>query len=131
MTRLLTQVAILFFFYTFASFSSASASESDGVSLAKEIILLEATSYRVVTEFNVYAMQEDKQSEKRLFDVLARGDQLNSLFMDQSSALALSWSKYRSFAWEKHERAQGDTYVFNDMRILHQDLLIIISGIKK
>ena len=129
MKRLFAQVVMLLSFYTLASFSSANASE--GPSLAKEIIFLEATSYRVVTEFNVYAMQKDKKSEQRLFDVLARGDQLSSLFADQSSALAPSWSKYRNFAWEKHQRAQGDTYVFNDMRILHQDLLIIISGIKK
>jgi hypothetical protein len=129
MTRLLTQVAILFFFYTFASYSSAS--ESEGVSLAKEIILLEATSYRVVTEFNVYAMQKDKQSEKRLFDVLATGDQLSDLFADQSNTLASSWSKYRNFAWAKHHQKSGDTYVFNDMRILHKELLTIILKVKK
>jgi hypothetical protein len=128
MKCLLAQVVMLLSFY---SLVSSSVVASEGPSLAKEIIFLEANSYRVVTEFNVYAMQKDKKSEQRLFDVLARGDQLSSLFADQSSAIAPSWSKYRSFAWEKHQQAQGDTYVFNDMRILHQKLLNIISGIKK
>jgi hypothetical protein len=129
MKRLLAQVVMLLSFYTLASFSSAGASEAP--SLSKEIIFLEANSYRVVTEFNVYAMQQDKKSKQRLFDVLARGDQLSALFADQSSALAPSWSKYRSFAWAKHEQRTGDIYVFNDMRTLHQNLLTIIAGVKK
>ena len=102
MKRLLTHVVMLFSFYSLASFSSADASE--GANLAKEIILLEANSYRVVTEFNVYGMQKDKKSEQRLFDVLATGDQLSTLFADQSNDLAPSWSKYRSFAWAKHKQ---------------------------
>jgi hypothetical protein len=76
-------------------------------------------------------MQKDKKSEQRLFDVLATGDQLSVLFSEQSMALAPSWSKYRSFAWAKHQQAQGDTYVFNDMRALHQELLSIITAVKK
>ena len=129
MKRLLVQVVTLLSFCTLASFSSANSNE--GANLAKDIILLEANSYRVVTEFNVYSMQKDKKSEQRLFDVLATGDQLSVLFSEQSMALAPSWSKYRSFAWAKHQQAQGDTYVFNDMRALHQELLSIITAVKK
>ena len=99
--------------------------------LAKEIILFEANSYRVVTEFNVYAMQKDAVSEKSLFDVLEKGDQMSRLFREQSKALASSWEKYRSFAWDKHSHTAGDTYVFNDMRILHRDFLINIADVKK
>jgi hypothetical protein len=129
MKCLLAQVIMFLSFYTLAFSSSADASE--GPNLAKEIIFLEATSYRVVTEFNVYAMQKDKKSEQRLFDVLARGDQLSLLFADQSSALAASWSKYRSFAWAKHEQRTGNIYIFNDMRTLHRDFLTIITDVKK
>jgi hypothetical protein len=100
------------------------------VSLAKEIILLEATSYRVVTKFNVYAMQKDKQSEKRLFDVLATGDHLSDLFASQSNTLASSWPKYRNFPWAKHPQNSGDTYLFNEMCILHKELLAIIVRVK-
>lgn len=110
--------------------SATSADVREDANLAKEIILLEANSYRVVTEFNVYAMQKDKKSEQRLFDVLATGDQLSALFTEHSEVLNPSWSKYRSFAWEKHKQADGDTYVFNDMRILHEELLSIITTVK-
>ena len=127
MKYLLAQVVVLFSFFTFASVAQA----EEDVSLAKEIILFEANSYRVVTEFNVHAMQSDKTSEQRLFDVLATGDQLSSLFAEQSSDLAPSWSKYRSFAWEKHTQKSGDTYIFNDMRIMHKELLAIIEDVKK
>ena len=110
-------------FAFFACFTSSNAQQGMGESsLAKDIILFEANSYRVVTEFNVYAMQKDKRSEQRLFDVLEKGDKLSGLFEQQSSSLAPSWDKYRSFSWEKHNQADGDidTYVFNDMRILHK-----------
>jgi hypothetical protein len=101
--------------------------------LAKEIILFEANSYRVVTEFNVHNMQKDKVSEQRLADVLAKGDELGPLFSEHSKTLLPSWKKYRSFAWEKHNQADGDidTYVFNDMRILHKELLAIIEQVKQ
>jgi hypothetical protein len=130
MKRLLAQVVILCSLFTLASISAAEASGE--ANLAKEIILFEANSYRVVTEFNVYAMQKDKASEQHLFDVLATGDQLSMLFTEQSNTLAPSWNKYRTFVWEKHNQADGgiDTYVFNDMRILHKDLLTIVSSIK-
>lgn len=129
MKRLFARTVILFSIFTLSAISSAESRE--GINLAKEIILLEANSYRVVTEFNVYGMQKDKKSEQRLFDVLAIGDELSVLFTEQSSELAPSWSKYRTFAWEKHKRADGDTYVFNDMRILHKELLSIITTVKK
>jgi len=129
MKHLLAYVVLLFSFVTLSSVSSAETSED--ANLAKEIILFEANSYRVVTEFNVYVMQKDSSSEQRLFDVLAKGDKLSALFADQTNELAPSWSKYRSFAWEKHKHESGDTYVFNDMRALHKELLTIISGVKK
>jgi hypothetical protein len=130
MKHLLAQVFMLFSCFTVASVSFAEVNED--ANLAKEIILFEANSYRVVTEFNVHAMQKDKQSEQRLFDVLATGDQLSSLFSEQSTTLASAWAKYRSFAWGKHKQADGDidTYVFNDMRILHKELLNIVDGVK-
>jgi hypothetical protein len=131
MKCLLVQVVI---FCSLFSLSSISAAEnSDEANLAKEIILFEANSYRVVTEFNVYAMQKDKASEQRLFDVLVTGDQLSILFAEQSNSLAPSWNKYRTFVWEKHSQTDGDidTYVFNDMRIFHKDLLTIVNRIKK
>jgi hypothetical protein len=122
-------VSLCFFsLYTRASVFSVDSSEAPSLA---ERLFFRSQSFRLVNEFNVYAIQRNKKPEKRLFDVLTRGDQLSSLYADQLSALAPSWSKYRNFAWEKHPRAQGDTYVFNDMRILHEDLLIIISGIKK
>ncbi|MBL4798649.1 MAG: hypothetical protein JKY50_14620 [Oleispira sp.] len=99
-------------------------------SLAKEIILFEANSYRVVTEFNVYSMQKDKVSEQRLFDVLSIGDRLSLLFSEQSKDLVSNWDQYRAFAWQKHVHAEGDTYVFNDMRILHRDLLAAVTLVK-
>jgi hypothetical protein len=131
MKRLLAQVIILCSFLSLALISTAD--ENGEANLAKEIILFEANSYRVVTEFNVYAMQKDKVSEQRLFDVLAIGDQLSILFTEQSNNLAPSWNKYRTFAWQKRSQTDGgiDTYVFNDMRILHKDLLYIVSSIKK
>lgn len=129
MKRLLAHVVMLFSFVTLSSVSSAE--DSEDANLAKEIILFEANSYRVVTEFNVYVMQKDNSSEQSLFDVLAKGDQLSALFADQSNTLAPSWSKYRTFAWEKHKHQSGDTYVFNDMRALHKELLTIITGVKK
>ncbi|CCK74273.1 MAG: hypothetical protein KBT75_00920 [Oleispira antarctica] len=129
MKHLFAQAVIIFSFFTLSSVSSAEIRE-DG-NLAQEIVLLEANSYRVVTEFNVYAMQKDKKSEQRLFDVLATGDQLSSLFAEQSTELAPSWAKYRSFARANYKQAQGDTYIFNDMRALHQKLLTIISTVKK
>ncbi|MFT6448440.1 MAG: hypothetical protein ACJAW8_000787 [Oleispira sp.] len=129
MKRLISKVVIIFSFFTLCS--AATAAEQEDVNLAKEIILLEANSYRVVTEFNVYGIQKDKKSEQRLFDVLAIGDELSALFIEQSSELDVSWSKYRSFAWTKHKRADGDTYVFNDMRILHKELLTAIESVKK
>ena len=109
----------------------ANASGLQEGSLAKEIILFEANSYRVVTEFNVYAMQKDKVSEQRLFEVLATGDRLSQLFAEQSKDLVSNWDKYRAFAWQKHAHADGDTYVFNDMRILHRDLLLVVTLVKK
>lgn len=121
-------------FTLLAFISTASAQQGlEESNLAKDIILFEANSYRVVTEFNVHAMQKDKESEQRLFDVLAKGDELSGKFDSQFSNLSPSWSKYRSFTWEKHNQADGDidTYVFNDMRILHKDLLTIIDDIKK
>lgn len=121
-------------FTLLAFISTASAQQGlEESNLAKDIILFEANSYRVVTEFNVHAMQKDKESEQRLFDVLAKGDELSGKFDNQFSNLSPSWSKYRSFTWEKHNQTDGDidTYVFNDMRILHKDLLIIIDDIKK
>jgi hypothetical protein len=127
MKYFLAQVIVLFSFFTLVSVAKA----GENVSLAKEIILFEANSYRVVTEFNVHAMQKDKASEQRLFDVLATGDQLSSLFVEQSSDLGPSWSKYRSFAWEKHTQKDGDTYIFNDMRIMHKELLALIAGVRK
>jgi hypothetical protein len=128
MKFILVQIIILCGFFSSANASNNSIGESD---LAKEIILFEANSYRVVTEFNVYAMQKDTASEQKLFDVLAKGDQLGGLFNQQSKTLASSWNKYRSFAWDKHSHIDGDTYVFNDMRILHKDLLTNISEVKK
>jgi hypothetical protein len=130
MKFLLAQIVVL---CTLASGAFASGLQKDAFqeeSLAKEIILFEANSYRVVTEFNVYSMQKDKASEQRLFDVLARGDQLGQLFNKQSKDLMPSWKKYREFAWQKHSNAVGDTYVFNDMRILHRDLLSIVTEVK-
>lgn len=131
MKCLLAKIVLFISFVVFATVTSAE--ENDDVNLAKEIILFEANSYRVVTEFNVYAMQKDKSSEQRLLDVLATGDQLSSLFSGQSERLAPSWTKYRSFAWAKHNQVDGDidTYVFNDMRILHKELLSIIDDVKK
>ena len=123
------------FFVICSVFTSAFANDSNfgEAALAKEIILLEANSYRVVTEFNIHAMQKDKASEQRLFDVLATGDQLSELFAEQSQELEPSWKKYRTFIWSKHSQVDNniDTYVFNDMRILHKELLIVIEGIKK
>ena len=126
MKSLLAQIIIL---CTLASGAFSNGLEERN--LAKEIILFEATSYRVVTEFNVHAMQQDTVSEQDLFDVLAAGDQLSLLFNEQSKQLAPSWDKYRSFVWQKHTQADGDTYVFNDMRILHADLLSIVFLVKK
>lgn len=101
--------------------------------LAKDIILFEANTYRVSTEFNVHGMQKDKESAKTLFNVLARGDELSLLFTEQSAELAPSWNEYRSFVWKKHKQTGGeiDNYVFNDMRILHSKLLNIIVNVKK
>lgn len=100
---------------------------------AKTAIYLEAVSYRVVTEFNVHAMQKDKVSEQALFDTLALGDGYSDQLADVSKPLKQSWQKYRSFAWQKHDQADGDidTYVFNDMRILHRDFLTIMEDVKK
>lgn len=127
MIRLLAAVC---FFFTVIS--SVHAQKGMGESnLAKEIILFEANSYRVVTEFNMYAMQKDKSSEQRLSEVLVKGDELSALFVEQSKTIAPSWDKYRNFAWEKHTQADGDTYVFNDMRILHKELLTIVEDVKK
>lgn len=129
MKFLLAQLVIL------CTLTSGVLANDDGLesNLAKEIILFEANSYRVVTEFNVHAMQKDSASEQILFEVLATGDQLSGLFNEQSKDLASSWKKYRSFAWQKHSQADGDidTYVFNDMRILHRDLLAIVSDVKQ
>lgn len=116
---------------TFASTAFANSLGFEENSLAKEIILFEANSYRVVTEFNVYAMQKDSKSETSLFNVLAEGDRLSGLFDKQSKDLEHSWKKYREFTWAKHTQADGDTYVFNDMRILHSDLLVSIEEVKK
>lgn len=128
MKSLLAQIVIL---CTLVTGAVANASGLQEGNLAKEIILFEANSYRVVTEFNVYSMQKDKASEQRLFDVLATGDQLSKLFSEQSSDLVSSWEQYRAFSWQKHDHADGDTYVFNDMRILHRDLLSVVSLVKK
>ena len=84
MKRLFARTVILFSIFTLSAISSAESRE--GINLAKEIILLEANSYRVVTEFNVYGMQKDKKLEQRLFDVLAIGDEVSALFTEQSSA---------------------------------------------
>ena len=128
MKPLLAQIVIL---CTLLSGAFANASGLQEENLAKEIILFEANSYRVVTEFNVYAMQKDKVSEQRLFDVLATGDRLSQLFGEQSKDLVSNWDQYRDFAWQKHAHADGDTYVFNDMRILHRDLLLVVTMVKK
>ena len=125
---LLAKIIIL---CTFVSSAFANSLGFEENSLAKEIILFEANSYRVVTEFNVYSMQKDSKSETSLFNVLAEGDRLSKLFNKQSKDLAPSWQKYRKFTWEKHTQADGDTYVFNDMRILHRDLLVVIENVKK
>lgn len=121
--------------FTLLAFISSAAAQQglEESLLAQDIILFEANSYRVVTEFNVHAMQKDKESEQRLFDVLAKGDELSGKFDSQFPTLSPSWSQYRSFTWEKHSQADGDidTYIFNDMRILHKDLLTIIDDIKK
>lgn len=126
-------ITLLFIYCSIFTNATANDSGFGESSLAKEIILLEANSYRVVTEFNIHAMQKDKASEQRLFDVLATGDQLSGLFVEQSKTLAPSWNKYRTFTWEKHNQVDNniDTYVFNDMRILHKELLIVIESIKK
>lgn len=124
-------LAKIFILCTLAATASAKSTEFEQHNLAKEIILFEANSYRVVTEFNVHAMQKDKKSEEVLFRVLAEGDQLSGLFNNQFKDLAPSWKKYREFTWKKHKQFDGDTYVFNDMRILHRDLLVVIEGVKK
>jgi hypothetical protein len=128
--QLLAKIIIL---CTLASGAFANSPGLEENNLAKEIILFEANSYRVVTEFNVHAMQKDKKSAQSLFNVLETGDQLSQLFTQQSKALAPSWEKYRKFTWKKHTQIDGDidTYVFNDMRILHRDLLLIIADVKK
>lgn len=128
MKFVLAQIIILCSLFTGANANNSSIGEDN---LAKEIILFEANSYRVVTEFNVYAMQKDAVSEQKLLDVLTKGDQMSSLFNDQSKTLGSSWDKYRSFAWDKHSHIDGDTYIFNDMRILHKELLVNISEVKK
>lgn len=125
---LLAKIIIL---CTFVSSAFANSLGLDESSLAKEIILFEANSYRVVTEFNVHAMQKDRKSEEALFNVLAEGDRLSGLFKKQSNDLAPSWKKYREFTWLKHTQANEDSYVFNDMRILHRDLLVVIENVKK
>lgn len=125
---LLAKIIIL---CTFVSSAFANSLGFEENSLAKEIILFEANSYRVVTEFNVYSMQKDSKSETSLFNVLAEGDRLSKLFNKQSKDLAPSWQKYRKFTWEKHTQANEDSYVFNDMRILHGDLLVVIENVKK
>jgi hypothetical protein len=125
---LLAKIIIL---CTFVSSAFANSLGLDESNLAKEIILFEANSYRVVTEFNVYAMQKDSKSEEALFNVLAEGDRLSGLFKKQSNDLAPSWKKYREFTWLKHAQADEDSYVFNDMRILHRDLLVVIEDVKK
>lgn len=102
-------------------------------SLAKTTIYLEAVSYRVVTDFNVHAMQKDKISEQSLFDTLALGDGYSEQLASTSKPLKQSWQKYRSFAWQKHNQSDGDidTYIFNDMRILHREFLTVLSGVKQ
>lgn len=125
---LLAKIIIL---CTFVSSALANSLGLDESSLAKEIILFEANSYRVVTEFNVHAMQKDRKSEEALFNVLAEGDRLSGLFKKQSNDLAPSWKTYREFTWLKHTQANEDSYVFNDMRILHRDLLVVIENVKK
>lgn len=122
------------FFTLLTSITSANTQssmiESD---LSKEIILFEANSYRVSTEFNVHGMQKDDTSQKALFNVLAKGDELSLLFNEYSQELAPSWNEYRSFVWEKHKQTGGeiDNYVYNDMRILHSNLLTTISDVRK
>lgn len=128
MKFVLVQIFLLFSFFSTTAQANNIIGESN---LAKEIILFEATSYRVVTEFNVYAMQKDATSEKNLFNVLEKGDNLSRLFKEHSKGLTSSWEKYRNFAWDKHSHTVGDTYVFNDMRILHRDFLINITEVKK
>ena len=128
MKFILAQIIILCSFFSIANANNRSIEETN---LAKEIILFEANSYRVVTEFNVYAMQKDAISERKLRDVLAIGDQMSDFFSEQSKMLSSSWDKYRNLAWDQHTHIDGDTYVFNDMRILHRDLLINISEVKE
>jgi len=112
---------------------SLSANAATETSLAKGAIYLEAVSYRVVTEFNVHAMQKDKVSEQSLFETLALGDGYSEQLAPTSKPLKQSWQKYRSFAWQKHTQTDGDidTYVFNDMRILHREFLAILAGVKQ
>jgi len=100
---------------------------------AKTAIYLEAVSYRVVTEFNVHAMQKDKVSKQSLFDTLALGDGYSNELAEVSQPLKQSWQKYRSFAWQKHSQTDGDidTYVFNDMRILHREFLKVMKDVKQ
>lgn len=123
---------LAFLLVVLTSVSSANVQPVMGESnLAKDIILFEANTYRVSTEFNVHGMQKDKKSAKALFNVLAEGDRLSGLFKKQSNDLAPSWKKYREFTWLKHTQANEDSYVFNDMRILHRDLLVVIENVKK
>lgn len=129
MKYILVSLLVLFSSVSFAN-TETTVTERN---LAKNIILFEANSYRVATEFNVHGMQKDKESAKTLFNVLARGDELSLLFSEQSAELAPSWNEYRAFVWKKHKQTGGeiDNYVFNDMRILHSNLLDIIANIKK
>lgn len=125
-------LACLFVLYTSVSSANVQPAMAES-NLAKDIILFEANSYRVATEFNVYGMQKDKESAKTLFNVLAKGDKLSLLFSEQSAELAPSWNEYRAFVWKKHKQTGGeiDNYVFNDMRILHSKLLDVVASVKK
>lgn len=118
---------LLFSLLTFLSVA-ATAMESEN---AQNALMLEAVSYRVVTEFNVHLMQKDASSEDTLEQVLIQGDQLSSTLVDVSAPLVSSWKKYRDFSWDKHTQADGDTYTFNDMRILHRDFLKLMAGVKQ
>lgn len=101
-------------------------------SSASNIIMLEAISYRALTEFNVHTMHKDKESEQRLSDVLVQGDELSDSLKADSAKLPPAWSKFRNYMWSNHYQQDGDIepHVFNDMRLFHRQLLELIDDMK-